>query len=457
MSEAPGTDSMKQEEEEDEAERMQKQMKPRIKPFLPVLAVGVLAFVGCGGSDSSTSGPSTPSQPEVVVVNGEITSDTTWTANNEYLIQGALFVRTGATLTIQAGTTIFGDQATTGTLVIDRGARLVAQGDANNPIVFTSSAAAGSRARGQWGGLILNGFAPLNIPGGEKQGEGGTGALRRQRPERLERHPALRPRGVRGDRVQPRQRAERHRLPGHWAPGTTCDHIQVHFNLDDGFEWFGGTTACKYLVASAAGDDAFDWTDGYQGRGQFWIAQQRGDDADNGFEADNLEGAVDAQPRSAPRIYNVTLIGDPDENEGTQSSRGMLLRRGTAGTFRNFIVQGFKRVGVEVNTGDGGATIAQANSGALSMSNSIVTGNGQGSFTYAPWRDDPTNSGANPEIAAPYDLSNPNFMPSASGPARNGSVPVAIPPAGGYFDAVDFIGAMGGTDWTQGWTDFSQN
>ena len=150
-------------------------MKWNAKAFIPVLAVGALALSGCGGDSGSGSGPSTPTQPEVIVVNGEITSDTTWTANNQYLIQGALFVRTGATLTIQAGTTIFGDQATTGTLVVDRGGRSSPRASAQNPIVFTSTANLGSRARGQWGGLILNGFAPLNMPGGEEEGEGGTG------------------------------------------------------------------------------------------------------------------------------------------------------------------------------------------------------------------------------------------------------------------------------------------
>ena len=75
----------------------------------------------------------------------------------------------------------------------------------------------------------------------------------------------------------------------------------------------------------------------------------------------------------------------------------------------------------------------------------------------AQWLNDPTNSGASPELGDPYNLSTPNFMPGASGAARNGSVPVATPPGDGFFESADFIGGMGGTDWTQGWTDFSQN
>jgi len=428
-------------------------MHARVKGLLPVLLVAGLILVACGGGNDTGTAPSPNPPADVVVKNGEITADETWTADNVYLIQGALFVRTGATLTIEAGTTIAGDQATTGTLVVDRGARLVAQGEPNNPIVFTSSAAQGSRGRGQWGGIILNGFAPLNIPGGEKEGEGGTGTFGGTDPSDssgILRYVRVEFAGI---EFSPDNELNGIAFQG-TGSGTVCDHLQVHFNLDDGFEWFGGTTACKYLVSSAAGDDAFDWTDGWQGRGQFWIAQQRGDDADNGFEADNLSSDVDAAPRSAPRIYNATLIGDPDENEGTQSDVGMVLRRGTGGEFRNFIVQGFKEIGVSVR--DRSRDLVGTE---LNMSNSIVSANTQGSFEGegGRWLNDPTNSGADPEIADPYNLANPNFMPSASGAARNGAVPVAVPPSDGFFEPVDHIGAMGDTDWTEGWTDFSQN
>jgi hypothetical protein len=430
-------------------------MQWRLKALLPVLLIGGLTLAGCGGNGDSGTTPTPNPTPSVVVKNGEITGSETWTNDNQYLIQGALFVREGATLTIQAGTTIFGDQATTGTMVIDRGGQLIAQGTQNSPIVFTSSAPAGSRARGQWGGLILNGRAPLNVPGGEKEGEGGTGTFGGNDPgdnSGIIRYVRVEFAGI---EFSPDNELNGVAFQGTGA-GTTCDHIQVHFNLDDGYEWFGGTAACKYLIASAAGDDSFDWTDGWRGRGQFWIAQQKGDDADNGFECDNLEGAVDATPRSSPTIYNVTLIGDPTEDYGTQSTRGMVLRRGTGAELRNVIVQGFKRVGVYVDQASYGADKTWQ-SGELTLGSAIITGNLQGAI------DGPSGSwafdidGGDPEIADPYNLSSPNFMPSASGIARNGTVPVAQPPNDGFFESADFIGGMGDTDWTQGWTDFSQN
>ncbi len=427
-------------------------MQWKVKTVLPVLLIGGLTLAGCS-DDDSTSGPTTPDEGGVVTVNGEITSDTTWTANNEYLIQGALFVRSGATLTIQAGTTIFGDQATTGTLVIARGGRLVAQGTASAPIVFTSSAAVGSRARGQWGGLILNGYAPLNIPGGEAQGEGGTGTYGGNDPSDssgILRYVRVEFAGI---EFSPDNELNGIAFQGTGA-GTACDHLQVKFNQDDGFEFFGGTTSCKYLVSSANADDSFDWTDGWRGRGQFWIAQQRGDEADNGFECDNNAENRDAEPRSAPRIYNVTLIGDPDTNEGTASDVGMVLREGTGGEFRNFIVMGFKEYGVDVRD----RSQELVNNG-LSMANSITWQNAQGDYNGegGRWLNDPTNVRVNPELGSPYNTTAPDFMPAAGSPARNGSVPVATPPSGDFFEAANFIGAMGGTDWTDGWTDFTPN
>jgi hypothetical protein len=132
---------------------------------------------------------------------------------------------------------------------------------------------------------------------------------------------------------------------------------------------------------------------------------------------------------------------------------GALRPRGAE--LRNFIVQGFKRVGVYVDQASYGADRTWQ-SGELTLGSAIITGNLQGAI------DGPGGSwafdidGGNPEIADPYNLSSPNFMPSASGIARNRTVPVVQPPNDGFFESVDFIGGVGDTDWTQGWTDFSQ-
>ena len=118
---------------------------------------------------------------------------------------------------------------------------------------------------------------------------------------------------------------------------------------DDAMEWFGGTVDGKYLVMSNAADDSVDWTFGWTGRLQFVAVTQRGDDADNGIEADNNEFNNNVLPRSNPQIYNITLCGDPDRNEGGESPRGANLRRGTAFTIRNFLLTGFKTTGFQIS------------------------------------------------------------------------------------------------------------
>jgi len=423
---------------------------------LTAVAALALGLAACGGDDNTADNNATPTPAAtggVVNVSGDITTDTTWTADNTYLLQGAVFVRQGATLTIQAGTQVVGEHSSLGTLVVARGGHINAIGTREAPIVFTSDRPVGSRARGDWGGLILNGSAPLNVPGGVKEGEGDTGefggnnvndnsgTLRYVRVEYA------------GIEFSPDNELNGIAFQGVGAQ-TTVDHIQVHFNLDDAMEFFGGTVNVKYALATAAGDDSFDWTDGWRGKGQFWIAQQKGDDADNGFECDNLEGIVDASPRSNPTIYNVTLVGSPGRTAGDGSTHGMVLRRGTAGTLRNFIILGFKQAAYDVRD----ASVAQAQNGALSLDNAIIYGNGGGPGSgYTAWLQQNAVVQVSPELAAPYNLGQPNFMPASNSPAVNGTVPVAAPPNDGFFEQVNFIGGMGSSDWTEGWTTAEQS
>jgi hypothetical protein len=420
---------------------------------LAAAAALTLGLTACGddGGDSGSGNDGGGSGGQVVRVSGSITSNTTWTSANTYLLQGAVFVRAGATLTIQAGTRVVGEKSSLGTLVIDRGARIDAQGTGTNPIVMTSDRNPGSRARGDWGGLIINGAAPLNVPGGQKEGEGDTGQFGGNNPN--DSSGVLRYVRVEfaGIEFSPDNELNGIAFQGVGA-GTACDHLQVHYNLDDAFEWFGGTAACKYLVGTGAGDDTFDWTDGWTGRGQFWVGQQKGDDADAGFESDNLEGAVDASPRSSPTLFNVTLIGAPGTTDGTGSTNGMVLRRGTGGNLRNFIVLGFKQRGVDVRD----RSVAMAQDGTLVFGNAIVHGNGGASFNgYTGWAN---VSQENPQLGDPFNLAAPNWQPAAGSPARSGAVPVAAPPNDGFFEAANFIGAIGATDWTKaGWVTAAQN
>ena len=427
----------------------------------------VISATGPSAPGSTATAMTTPSgmasgMPEILT--GMITSDRLLTSDKYYLLSGAVFVQDGATLTIEPGTTLFGEGATNGTLIVAQGGKLIANGRADRPIVFTSDALEGQRDRGQWGGLIINGRAPVNT-GAVAQGEGDTGSYGGSDPadnSGILRYVRVEFAGI---EFSPDNELNGIAFQG-VGSGTVVDYVQVHYNQDDGIEFFGGTVNAKHLYCTGIRDDSFDWTDGWTGKGQFWVAQQRGDDADNGFESDNEGDNNEAMPRSNPTIYNVTLVGDPN---GPESDTGLLLREGTAATLRNFIVIGFNKGGLDIDTG---SSIQLANSGELSVQNTIfynnkVDGAAEGEkvpgnfevdsddIEEAAWARMPSfnNAEIDPMLMAPYSTSTPDFTPAATSPAVDGTVPVASPPDDGFFTPVNFIGGVDPLrNWLAGWT-----
>ena len=395
-----------------------------------------------------------------IVLQGNISTDTTLEQSEEYLLRGAVFVDSMVTLTIEPGVTIFGEKATTGTLIISRGAMIMALGTADNPIVFTSDQE--SPNRGDWGGLIINGNAPINT-GDQAEGEGNTGFYGGSDPN--DNSGTLRYVRVQYAGIEFSADNELNGIAFQGVGnGTTVEYCQVHMNQDDGIEFFGGTVDAKYLLCTNIRDDNFDWTDGWVGRGQFWVCQQRGDDADNGIEADNNGENNDLLPRSNPTIYNVTFIGDPLGEVFNESDTGMLLREGTAGTIRNGIVMGFNTSGLDV---DQTATHDLANSGDLSVQNfiffdnrvdSLVPGNfnldddGFDEGTWAMTAGFNNYEATMVPVLDPYMLQRTSFV--SINEAVDGTVPVATPPNDGFFDtSVDYIGAVGPNNvWTLYWT-----
>ena len=451
-----------------------------------ILASGALAAVAVGG------GPSVSTQANVTcdeggdqrrcIVSGRITSDYTFTADTLWLLNGAVFVDEPARLTIDAGTEILGRSETNGTLIISRGAQIRANGTAEAPIVMTSDVEVGDRARADWGGLIINGRAPLNVPGGEAEGEGGTGVYGGDDPDDDSGHLYYVRVEFAGTELSPDNELNGIAFQG-VGRKTEVDHIMVKLNKDDGLEFFGGTVEVKHVICFAIADDSIDWTDGWQGKGQFLIAMQMGDDADNGFESDNNGDNNNLTPRSNPTLYNLTLIGDPYDFPGNESDIGMLFREGTAATIRNFIITGFKEAAVDI---DHAATFAQVAQGNLTLESGLVYGNcivdgcvGQflpdddagASVTTADFVSGASNVHLMDPVLGdpsylcefcPFDLIDPtrNFAPRGSSPAVNGIVEPSLPPNDGFFDVASFIGAVGPPgsgqdDWFAGWTDFS--
>lgn len=347
-------------------------------------------------------------EPTFITVTDDILTDTTWTADKVWVLEQPIFVGRDcgadgaaaecveATLTIEPGTTVVGktdlDQGVRGAyLVVSRGSRLVADATgedrvptAEEVIVFTSDKPRGERARGDWGGLIINGRAQTNA-GLEAEGEGDSGLFGGDDDE--DDSGILR--GVRiefaGDRVTPTDELNGLALQGVGA-GTTLSYIQIHYNVDDGIEPFGGTASVDHLVVTGIGDDSVDGTDGYRGFMQFIVGQQRGDAADNGMEISNDGEDADASPRSTAVIANATMIGadqvvQSGEIAGPNGDIGANFREGSHyrvynSIFRDFGVSGFcvENAGTvtAANTRLGGATDPQT---TLSLEGSILWNN----------------------------------------------------------------------------------
>ncbi|MEZ5416797.1 MAG: hypothetical protein R2708_05585 [Vicinamibacterales bacterium] len=397
----------------------------------------------------------------VVVVTGQINGTMNWTNNFIYVLRGAVFVNEGATLNIQAGTLVAGEAGSVGTLIVLRGGRLNALGTREQPIVFTSDQPAGQRARGDWGGIILNGRAPVNIPGGEGVGEAQTGIYGGDDPNDssgIMRYVRVE---FAGTEFSPDNELNGIAFQG-VGRGGSFEYIQVHMNRDDAFEWFGGTADIKHAIASNAGDDSFDWTFGWTGRAQFLAVHKRGDDGDWSIEADNNEFNNNLLPRSNPQIYNFTSCGDPDTDEGREAFRAVLFRRGTAVTFRNFLIYGARTLGMQI---DGTATLEQVNNGTTQIGAGVIWGSATPLHaatvpfvTSGRFPDVRTNvdGGLSP---ACFTHAAPDFQPTSVATLAGGQLAPIQPPNDGFFEAVTFIGAVPPPpqdDWTQGWTAFPQ-
>ncbi len=294
---------------------MIKPVSIRITNLLWVLLLVVPFLSGCRKGD-------TPIEiTETIIDHGEGTGTTTWTSKNTYVLQGFVFVNEGQVLTIEPGTVIRGqtgqgDKASA--LIVARGGKIIAEGTAQYPIIFTVEGddLEGSipvHAKGLWGGLIILGRAKLNLDGGETHIEG---------------IPLSEPRGLYGGSLDDdnsgilKYISIRHGgtdigsgneinglTLGGVGSGTQVDHIEIISNQDDGVELFGGSVNLKYIAVAYCGDDAFDLDQGYHGKSQFILAIQSSETGDKLIEITGGEDSGYGLPYTIPEIYNFTGIG----------------------------------------------------------------------------------------------------------------------------------------------------
>ena len=446
-------------------------------------------------------------------ITGDITNNTTWHRDTTYILNGFIHVANGATLTIEAGTTIKGDYNTVGSsLFILRGAKIMAVGTAALPIVFTSTQAPGQRRPGDWGGLIIVGNAVINRTGVEIEIEG-TATATGSTPgtnykvtysggtTNTDNSGELRYVRVEYAGYAPTANAELNSFSfAAVGSGTKLSYLQSMAGLDDAFEFWGGAVDAQYLVSYESGDDHFDMSEGYQGRLQYLIALQAarlpartglpgGPSSDpQGIENDGCDGAGcingrNTTPFTTPVVANFTLIG-PDDLALTGSSGGVgvLLRRGTGGYYVNGVVSRWPRGAISIRDAEtylraGSVAAPDLNTTDLAVRNILIaesalafqTGTGQNTFdlaannivqdvsaTSALLTAFPGTIGATTTAAA-FD-----WTPAASSAAATGGLATfsgkLATAAGTFVTPTAYRGAAapGGTRWWLGWTVYNQ-
>ncbi len=407
---------------------------------------------------------------------GNITTVKTLQNTKRYLILGTVFVKSGGTLLIPAGTQLFGDKVTKASIVVERGGVINAVGTAGAPIIFTSAQPVGSKSAGDWGGIILLGKARINTPtgadtlgiegispavyfGGQIDNDS-SGVMKYCRIE----YPGI-------------ALSANNEINGLTFGGvgsrTVIDHIMVSYSGDDSYEWFGGTVNCNYLIACYATDDDFDTDNGFRGNVQFCLDVRNPNIADisgsNGFESDNNATPNNNTPRTQPNFSNVTIIGPLKDTTSTINpnfTRGIHDRRNSLMSIANSLILGWPTAALLDGSGvtcalqnDTSRIKANIFSGCYLGFKSTNAGCSFDAIVYMTGNNSSFPINSQMQLTDPYgawttgNYSPANFYPAGGSPALTGSN--FTYPGFNTFVNTTYRGAFSQNDtWANGWTNF---
>ena len=345
--------------------------------------------------------------------------------------------------------------------MISRDSSIIANGTADDPIVFTSkeSALGQEGEAGQWGGLVLLGNAPVNsCPDldncdaafevgshnyGGNNDEDSSGSLKYVRVE------------FGGFKINDTQEMNGISFGG-VGSGTVVENIQVHLNNDDGVEFWGGSVSLTNVVLTENFDDSLDWTNGWTGSAQHVYIRQADNGSNRGIEADSNSDAT-ASPQSNPAIANVTIEVANGTNSGGDDAEGVLFRKGTGASVYNMLIKGDVDSGecLEINDDN---TVISADDGNLTVKNSLID-------CVEPFKNASIDADEGRTMAldveAWYLAQTGNlvgtsdltgYIPNSSSVALTGGA-TQLSSEDSRLEDADYIGAFDGTtDWTEGWT-----
>lgn len=319
--------------------------------FKSLLMLSLLAgFTSCSGDydldpvvvTDDDGGASDSGVLQGTVLEGDITEDLLVETGN-YNLRGAVIVKDGATLTIQPGTTFTVtavDQAAGVNLIfVEQGGRIVADGTASQPIVFTSENKNAEGGDGDWGGIGIHGSASMNAPGGTSISEAGQlpyGGTNETDDSGVLRYVRVEYAGQASSDGQFEFNAFSFFAVG---SGTVVENLEAFEGADDGFEFYGGTVNASNLSAVGMEDDSIDWDEGYRGTLTNMVIYQYDNIGDFAFELASRSGENNASPRSMVNVNDVTIKGHNRTNKAAFD-----LKQGTGGIFDNIVVYNYETI-----------------------------------------------------------------------------------------------------------------
>ncbi len=460
-------------------------------------ALFAAGFTGCRKIevDGGSSVVTLPTTTENTILEGRITANRTLKADYTYKLRGLVYVTNGAILTIEPGTKIVGESGKNGGLIITRSCKIIADGTADKPIVFTSEAA--SPQRGDWAGLVLLGNAPVNSSFNGVQGvgeiEGGInnsdGLGLYGTPSTQAQNPADNSGILRYVRIEYAGFAF---LPDKEINGLTfggvgnktiVDYVQVSYANDDSFEWFGGTVNCTHLISFRTLDDDFDTDNGFSGKVQFGISLRDSSVADisksEAFESDNDANGSALLPQTSAIFSNMTVMGPKETLANTGNNLfvwGAQIRRNSSMSIFNSIILGYPN-GLYIDATKGVPTDNNI-PGSLFVQNTIIAGcptpvlynlgtnanvpltpNTTATitswFNTASYGNSILTTSNEAGLIAPFNYSAPDFNPAASSVAVSGAA-FTHPKLATGFTSVGYKGACSvGDTWWKTWTRFN--
>lgn len=455
----------------------------------------IITQPGGGGNNSG----------QTITIQGRINADTIFRRQNTYVLKGLVYLVGNHTLTIEPGTVIKGSYngSDVAALVITRGSRIMAQGTATEPIVFTSASA--NPQSGDWGGIVICGKAAINtnyngtaglfqVEGGidNANGDGLAGSGDAVAPTAINNDNSGVLSYVRieyaGYAFQPDKEINSLTLAG-VGSGTTIDHVQITYAKDDAIEWFGGTVNAKYIITWKTQDDDFDTDNGFSGKVQYGLIIRDSVIADistsEAFESDNNSSGGTVSPKTSAVFSNITAIGPRAAlvNTGNNLFRaGAQIRRNSAISIYNSIFMGWPQ-GILIDGTTGTSTALNIEDSSLRLRNVTLAGNttaikfsGTGGatinsdaslaawFTNTYYGNEILPNASDAKLIQPFNYSAPDPTPFA-GSSGNQKILSGASFSDGKFSSdtffdktITFRGAIAPagseSSWWKGWTAF---